>query len=75
LYEVGAAAGRSVGGDPKARQCGGLKDEYGVSCQAVSRGMARMLKAPGPAGTKRVKASILNRKKLDMAEIQRAYAR
>jgi predicted 3-demethylubiquinone-9 3-methyltransferase (glyoxalase superfamily) len=36
--------GRSEGGDPKAQQCGWLKDRFGVSWQVVPRGRAEMLK-------------------------------
>src|SRR5918995_258285 len=33
----------SAGGDPKAQQCGWLKDKYGVSWQVVPTGMYEML--------------------------------
>src|ERR1700758_4699204 len=32
------------GGDPKAQQCGWLKDKYGLSWQVVPTGMDKMLK-------------------------------
>ena len=37
----------SEGGDPKAQQCGWLKDKFGLSWQVVPRGMAEMLADPG----------------------------
>jgi predicted 3-demethylubiquinone-9 3-methyltransferase (glyoxalase superfamily) len=64
----------SQGGDAKAQACGWLKDKYGVSWQVVPRGMAEMLKDSASAGAKRAMAAVLQMKKLDLAEIQRAYA-
>ena len=40
----------SDGGDPKAQQCGWLKDKFGLSWQVVPRGMAEMLKDPASEG-------------------------
>ena len=39
----------SAGGDPKAQQCGWLKDKYGVSWQVVPRALAEMLNDPDRA--------------------------
>jgi predicted 3-demethylubiquinone-9 3-methyltransferase (glyoxalase superfamily) len=64
----------SEGGDPKAQQCGWLKDRYGVSWQVVPRGMAEMLKDPASEGARRAMGAVLRMKKLDIAEIQKAYA-
>ena len=47
----------SAGGDPKAQQCGWLKDKFGVSWQVVPRGMAEMLKDPRPARRERAMAA------------------
>src|SRR5208282_4417846 len=41
----------SDGGDPKAQQCGWLKDKFGVSWQIVPRGMVEMLRDPGSKGS------------------------
>jgi len=62
------------GGDPKARQCGWLKDKFGVSWQVVPRGMAEMLKDAESDGARRAMAAVLQMKKLDIAAIQKAYA-
>jgi predicted 3-demethylubiquinone-9 3-methyltransferase (glyoxalase superfamily) len=64
----------SEGGDPKAQQCGWLKDRFGVSWQVVPRGMAEMLRNPGSEAAERAMAAVLRMKKLDIAELQRAYA-
>ena len=63
----------SEGGDPEAQQCGWLKDRYGLSWQVVPRGMAAMLKDPESAAAKRSMAAVLKMKKLDIAELQKAY--
>ena len=63
----------SEGGDPKAQQCGWLKDRYGLSWQVVPRGMAEMLKDPESAAAKRAMAAVLKMKKLDIAELRKAY--
>src|SRR6059036_144957 len=64
----------SEGGDRKAQQCGWLKDKYGVSWQVVPRGLAEMLKDSASEGPKRAMAAVMKMKKLDIAEIRRAYA-
>ncbi len=64
----------SEGGDPKAQQCGWLKDRFGLSWQVVPRGLAEMLKDSASEPAKRVMAAVLRMKKLDRAEMRRAYA-
>src|SRR5947209_11643096 len=64
----------SEGGDPKAQQCGWLKDRFGLSWQVVPRGMVEMLKDPASAGAERAVMAMLKMKKIDIAELQRAYA-
>jgi predicted 3-demethylubiquinone-9 3-methyltransferase (glyoxalase superfamily) len=62
----------SAGGDPKAQQCGWLKDRYGLSWQVVPRGMEEMLRDPESAGAKAAMNAILKMKKIDIAELRRA---
>lgn len=64
----------SEGGDDKAKQCGWLKDQYGLSWQIVPRVMMKMLTDPDPAKTERVMKAMMQMKKLDIALLQRAYA-
>jgi predicted 3-demethylubiquinone-9 3-methyltransferase (glyoxalase superfamily) len=64
----------SEGGDPKAQQCGWLKDKFGVSWQVVPRGMAEMLRDPGSQGAHRAMTAILRMKKVNIDELKRAYA-
>jgi predicted 3-demethylubiquinone-9 3-methyltransferase (glyoxalase superfamily) len=63
----------SDGGDPKAQQCGWLKDRYGVSWQVVPRGMVELLRDPGSKAAERAMTALLRMKKLDIAELQRAF--
>ncbi len=62
------------GGDPKARQCGWLKDRYGLSWQVVPEGMAKMLKNPKSKGTERAFAAMMQMKKIDTAALEAAYS-
>jgi predicted 3-demethylubiquinone-9 3-methyltransferase (glyoxalase superfamily) len=62
------------GGDPNAQQCGWLKDRYGLSWQVAPEGMEEMLKDEHSAGAERAMAAMLQMKKIDIAEMRRAYA-
>jgi len=62
----------TVGGDPKAQQCGWLKDRYGMSWQVVPRVIAEMMKQSGERAD-RVMTALLQMKKLDIATLKRAY--
>ncbi len=62
------------GGDPKARQCGWLKDRYGLSWQVVPYGMAKMFKNPKSKGTERAFAAMMQMKKIDIAALEAAYS-
>lgn len=60
------------GGDPKADQCGWLKDKYGVSWQVVPRLMGELMSDSDPGKAGRVMNAMLPMKKLDIAELERA---
>ena len=62
-----------AGGDPKAQQCGWLKDKYGLSWQVVPAGMDEMFEDEKSPEAQRVMEAMLSMKKLDIAELQRAY--
>jgi predicted 3-demethylubiquinone-9 3-methyltransferase (glyoxalase superfamily) len=59
--------------DPKAEQCGWLKDKLGVSWQVVPTVMDEMLSDKDPARLARVKQEFLKMKKFDIARLQQAY--
>jgi len=63
-----------VGGDKKAQQCGWLKDKYGVSWQVVPTLLAEMVGDPDSQKSQRAMKVMLQMKKLDIAELKRAYA-
>lgn len=58
---------------PEAEQCGWLKDKYGVSWQIVPKAMDEMMSSSTPEQIARVNKAILKMKKLDFAELQKAY--
>jgi predicted 3-demethylubiquinone-9 3-methyltransferase (glyoxalase superfamily) len=64
----------SAGGDEKAKQCGWLKDKYGVSWQVVPVALVEMISDPDHEKSERVMMALLQMKKLDIAELRRAYA-
>jgi predicted 3-demethylubiquinone-9 3-methyltransferase (glyoxalase superfamily) len=57
------------GGDPRAQQCGWLKDRYGLSWQIVPSIMSTLMTGPG---SNRVMAALMPMKKLDIAALQAA---
>ena len=61
------------GGDPKAQQCGWLKDKFGLSWQVVPEGMEDMLGDADSAGAQRAMNAMMGMKKVDMDALQRAY--
>ncbi|WP_243039389.1 VOC family protein [Dyella sedimenti] len=63
-----------TGGDERARQCGWLKDRYGLSWQVVPEELTGLL-TDGDAGkAARVVDAIMRMQKLDLAELRRAAA-
>lgn len=59
--------------DPESEQCGWLKDKYGLSWQIVPAGLSEMMEDPDPAKSNAVMEALLKMKKLDIAELKRAY--
>jgi predicted 3-demethylubiquinone-9 3-methyltransferase (glyoxalase superfamily) len=64
----------SQGGDEKAQQCGWLKDKYGVSWQIVPTRLEEMVADPNSEASQRAMNAMLQMKKLDIAQLERAYA-
>jgi len=54
-------------------QCGWLKDKFGVSWQIVPTVLGELLDDPDPIRSGRVMKAMLQMKKLDIAQLQRAY--
>ncbi len=59
--------------DPKAEQCGWLKDKYGLSWQIVPTIMEEMLKDIDEKRLARVTEAFLKMKKFDIEELKKAY--
>jgi predicted 3-demethylubiquinone-9 3-methyltransferase (glyoxalase superfamily) len=64
----------SAGGDPKAQQCGWLKDKFGLSWQIVPAVLPKLMSDPDPAKTGRALSALLKMKKLVIADLERAFA-
>ena len=54
-------------------QCGWLKDRFGVSWQVTSPEMMKYLGGEDSAGAERATQAMLKMKKIDLAELERAY--
>jgi predicted 3-demethylubiquinone-9 3-methyltransferase (glyoxalase superfamily) len=63
----------SAGGDLKSQQCGWLKDKFGVSWQIVPTILAKMLGDQDREKANRVMRAMLGMKKIDIAELRKAY--
>ena len=63
----------SAGGVPQAQQCGWLKDKFGLSWQIVPIALMDMIKDPDTAKSQRAMEAMMQMKKLDIAELQRAF--
>jgi len=64
----------SAGGEPKAQQCGWLKDQFGVSWQIVPSIMPELLSSPDPEKSQKVMQALLQMKKPDIAVLRQAAA-
>ena len=55
------------------QQCGWLNDKYGLSWQVVPTVLAKMMSDPDTEKSGRAMEALLQMKKLDIAELKRAY--
>jgi predicted 3-demethylubiquinone-9 3-methyltransferase (glyoxalase superfamily) len=60
--------------DPKAEQCGWLKDRYSLSWQIIPAVLGELMSDPDPEKSGRVMQAMLPMKKLDIEALKRAYA-
>ena len=63
----------SAGGDPRAQQCGWLKDRFGLSWQVFPSVLIDMLQDQDRAKADRVMEAMLRMKKIDLEALERAY--
>jgi predicted 3-demethylubiquinone-9 3-methyltransferase (glyoxalase superfamily) len=64
----------SAGGDVTAQACGWLKDKYGVSWQVVPKVLHELINDHTSEKSQRATQAMMHMKKLDIAQLQRAYA-
>jgi predicted 3-demethylubiquinone-9 3-methyltransferase (glyoxalase superfamily) len=64
----------SAGGDPKAQQCGWLKDKYGLSWQIIPNALIEMLTSPEHAKSQRAMHAMMQMKKIDLPALEKAFA-
>jgi len=64
----------SKGGDPKAQQCGWLKDQYGLSWQVVPKLLDELLADHESPKAQRAMTAMLGMKKIDIAALEGAIA-
>ena len=62
----------SEGGDPRAQQCGWLKDKYGLSWQVVPTVISELFKDHESGKAQRAMEALLKMKKIDVKELERA---
>jgi len=64
---------KRLSADPKAEQCGWLKDKFGLSWQAWPTALGEMLQKGTPAQVARVTKAFLQMKKFDVAALKKAF--
>jgi predicted 3-demethylubiquinone-9 3-methyltransferase (glyoxalase superfamily) len=57
----------------EAEQCGWLKDKFGLSWQILPRALGELMGDQDPAKAGRVMQAMLKMKKIDIAELEKAY--
>jgi len=63
----------SEGGDERARQCGWLKDKYGVSWQIVPEILSELVGNPASEKSQNAMKAMLQMKKIDIEGLKKAY--
>lgn len=64
----------SAGGDPKAQQCGWLKDRFGLSWQVTPYMLEELMADHTSQQAQRAMSAMLQMKKLDIAKLKQAAA-
>lgn len=64
---------QKLSADPKAEQCGWLKDKYGLSWQVHPHVLDEMMKKGTPEQAARLTQAFLKMKKFDIEALQKAY--
>jgi len=64
----------TAGGDPVAQQCGWVKDKFGLSWQVVPNVLPKLIADPTSERSQRAMQALMGMRKLDIAELERAFA-
>ncbi len=64
---------RLIGDGGEESMCGWLKDKYGVSWQIIPMALQKMIEDPDKEKANSVMKAMLQMKKIDVAELQKAY--
>lgn len=59
---------------PESEQCGWCKDKFGMSWQIIPKQLGELMNGDDPEGVKRVTMAMMQMHKLDVAELEAAYA-
>ena len=59
---------------PESEQCGWCKDKFGMSWQIIPKQLGELMNGDDPEGVKRVTQVMMKMHKLDIAELEAAYA-
>lgn len=63
----------TAGGDPKAQQCGWLKDKYGLSWQVAPTILEQWAASEDKVKSGRMMLALMQMKKLDIAQLEKAF--
>ena len=63
----------SEGGDPRAQQCGWLKDKFGLSWQITPKRLMELMGDPDKEKAHRVANAMLKMHKIVIADLEKAY--
>jgi len=63
---------RKLSQDGEEGRCAWLKDRYGLSWQIMPGILGKMLNGPDPAKAKRVMEAMMQMKKIEIAELEKA---
>lgn len=63
----------SEGSPPESQQCGWVTDKFGLSWQVVPKVLKQMMGSPDQEKADRATVAMMHMKKLDIAELQKAF--
>lgn len=71
--EVDSLWERLLADGGEEQMCGWLKDKYGLSWQIIPNALGELMNDPDPVKAQSVMQAMLQMKKIDIAELRRAY--